>query len=113
MGIITTLKEGDKVHYIPYKDCDPSEYENGIVKRVIEVEGHILGAFVVYHCNNEWDNYENYTPARTDIIDLREGWANLTQEEIEAECEHYYLPSGGKWSPQSQRTCQFCHKTIE
>ncbi len=32
----------------------------------------------------------------------------------EEECEdHYYLPSGGKWSPIGQISCQYCGKTIE
>ena len=29
---------------------------------------------VVYHCNNDWDNYRNYTAATTNIIDLKIGW---------------------------------------
>lgn len=29
------------------------------------------GPFVVYNCAGEWDNYENYTAAKTDWNDLR------------------------------------------
>ncbi len=28
-----------------------------------------------------------------------------------AKCDHEYLPSGGKWSPQSQMTCINCGHT--
>lgn len=35
------------------------------------------------------------------------------QEKREQDCgEHYFLPSGGKWSPEGQMSCQFCGKTI-
>lgn len=68
------LTEGQKVHYVPFTDADPSTYENGIVKSVIEEGGYQLGAFVVFNCGGEWSNYKDYTAARTDIIDLREGW---------------------------------------
>ena len=37
----------------------------------------------------------------------------LKQQKREDECgEHYYLPDGGKYSSSSQRSCQFCGKTI-
>ena len=26
--------------------------------------------FIVYHCDNNWDNYQNYTAAATDPRDL-------------------------------------------
>ena len=57
---------GDKVHYVSV-----GKVENGIVKSLPDFEF----AFVVYHCAGEWDNYQNYTGARTRISDLREGWA--------------------------------------
>jgi hypothetical protein len=59
------LKPGDKVHYCP----EYGKIENGIVKAI-----PTNGAFVVYHCNGDWDNYQDYTAQLTDIEDLREGW---------------------------------------
>lgn len=44
--------------------------EKGIVKSVSDDEH----AFVVYNCGENWDDYENYTAARTKISDLEEGW---------------------------------------
>lgn len=64
------LEKGSKVHYIPYKYCYSTQYENGIVKEV--VNDHEVR--VVYHCAGEWENYENYTSALTDIKYLRLGW---------------------------------------
>jgi len=65
-----SLKLKQKVHYIPFKGCSPSEYENGVIKS-IQDDNHV---FVVYHCNGEWENIENYTAARTEISQLRVGW---------------------------------------
>ena len=33
---ISTIKIGDKVHYIPFEGCDESLIENGIVKEIPE-----------------------------------------------------------------------------
>lgn len=44
--------------------------EPGIVKAV---EGHV--AFVVYNCGGDWENFENYTAARTNLWDLSFGWS--------------------------------------
>jgi len=59
------LKPGDKVTYHSF-----SKKEKGIVKSISD-EDHV---FVVYHCDGEWDNYEDYTAARTYIGDLTRGW---------------------------------------
>jgi hypothetical protein len=59
------FKPGDKVTYKQNLSC-----ENGIVKSVYD-ELHV---FVVYHCDNNWDDYQNYTAAKTAIEDLVEGW---------------------------------------
>lgn len=64
---IVKLKEGDKVHYCP----EYGKKENGIVKELRD-----NGAFVVYHCAGQWDNYRNYTGALTDYKDLKTGWVN-------------------------------------
>lgn len=71
------FKQGDSVHYIPYKECDPSEYQNGIVKS--EHFSHPGKMFVVYHCGGEWGHYMHYTACLTNISDLREGWVTLTK----------------------------------
>lgn len=59
------MKPGDKVTYVTeYKQ------ERGIVKSVSDSD-HV---FVVYNCGNDWENYKNYTAARTRIVDLVKGW---------------------------------------
>ena len=71
------LKKGDKVHYQRdpegfaklITEGDSSGFENGIVKRD---DGDC--AFVVYHCGGEWEDFENYTAARTRKEDLEKGW---------------------------------------
>lgn len=62
-----TFKNGDNVTYFP-KHGDP---QRGIVK---EARDDI--AFVVYHCNGEWNRYENYTGQATNISDLKHGWGD-------------------------------------
>jgi hypothetical protein len=64
------FKIGDKVHYSPQR----GEKENGIVKLIYT---HI--AFVVYHCNNDWHNYADYTGQSTEVIDLKPGWIEQPQ----------------------------------
>ena len=59
------VKKGDKVTY-----KTEHKTEQGIVKRVIDKEY----AFVVYHCGGDWENYEEYTAAKTRIEDLQLGW---------------------------------------
>lgn len=61
------IKEGSYVHYNPEYGAP----ENGRVKSVGE-----LTAFVVYHCNNEWSRYEDYTGQRTDLENLHLGWVD-------------------------------------
>lgn len=66
MRIKNEIRKGLKVTYVtPFKE------ENGVVKRVCEEDD---AAFVVYHCNNDWNNYENYTAAKTSFKDLKLGW---------------------------------------
>lgn len=64
----TEIKEGMKVHYT----SPHGSKENGIVKSFSENKTIV---FVVYHCDNEWENYKNYTGAATNIQDLTAGWA--------------------------------------
>ena len=59
------FKVGQKVTYVT-----PYEKERGIVKSQAG-EGHV---FVVYNCGGNWNDYQNYTAARTRIVDLEMGW---------------------------------------
>lgn len=66
------LNPGDKVHYVPSHATNPDQFENGIVK---EGDTHDQDCVrVVYHCNEDWENYKDYTAALTYIRDLRSGW---------------------------------------
>lgn len=56
---------GDKVTYEAH-----FKSERGIVKSICDEE-HV---FVVYHCNDDWDNYKDYTGARTNVSSLMPGW---------------------------------------
>lgn len=60
------MKIGDKVTYVGH-----NKLEYGIIKSLCESSSHY---FVVYNCGGEWDNYMNYTAARTKKSDLVEGW---------------------------------------
>jgi hypothetical protein len=59
-------KVGDKVHF----DGGYGKIENGIVKSV-----QSDSAFVVYNCDNDWDNFKDYTGCRTQFIHLHPGWS--------------------------------------
>jgi hypothetical protein len=62
------------VTYVPFKGCDKSQWEPGIVK---SFNNDRKVAWVVYKCNNDWDHYENYTAACTNFSDLSPGSAGL------------------------------------
>ena len=61
------MNPGDKVTYAP----DHGKPEHGIVK---SVSGDGQTVFVVYHCNNDWARYAEFTGCGTRREDLREGW---------------------------------------
>ena len=67
------IKAGMKVTYRTHYKT-----EKGIVKS-IQNDRH---AFVVYYCNGDWDNYENYTAARTKVEDLEIGWDRDDNDEF-------------------------------
>lgn len=49
--------------------------KNGIIK---EIPNHTDDAVrVVYHCNNDWNDYKNYTSALTNLRDLKLGWREV------------------------------------
>ena len=105
---ISRLKIGDKVCYRP--SYNKSLYENG---RVISIPEEGVGTvFVVYKCAGEWNNFMNYTAQSTRVEDLEMGWKH-DEESAKEDCEHYFLPYGGKYSPAGMMKCQFCHKIIE
>ena len=68
---ISKLNIGDKVHYKPSHFSHYRDYkaENGKVKRITNDL-----VFVVYHCDNNWDSYEDYTSAATNPRYLEYGW---------------------------------------
>jgi len=68
---VSKIRVGDKVHYQPEHYGD-DEWENGMVKEVPDFSVDQLR--VVYNCNGEWDRYEDYTSALTNIRDLKLGW---------------------------------------
>lgn len=55
--------------YVTYHSFNKTE--NGRVK-ALHPDG--TSAWVVYHCNNNWDNYKDYTGALTSLADLTKGW---------------------------------------
>ena len=63
---------GDKVYYDPLKRFIGFDikYENGIIKEIVDDEY----VRVVYHCDNNWNNYQDYTGAMTAVRDLYLGW---------------------------------------
>ena len=68
---IDTIKVGDKVYYQPDYYKKDGKFENGIVKSIPSCR---VAVRVVYHCNDDWDNYMDYTAALTDVKDLYIGW---------------------------------------
>ena len=71
---------GMKVHYQPVYYKEDDSYENGIIKEIPKFakdKNSIVGynsVRVVYHCNDDWDQYANYTSALTNLQDLKLGW---------------------------------------
>ena len=65
-------KVGDKVHYQPDHYVVDDDFENGVVKEVREECEEAV--WVVYNCAGEWDRYREYTAAKTNLRDLKEGW---------------------------------------
>lgn len=61
------MKAGDKVTYSPRGS---STFQHGIIKSLSDT-GHVL---VVYNCNKDWAKYQDYTAARTSVLDLLKGW---------------------------------------
>lgn len=81
---LSEVKVGDKVCYRPKDSLSTGEFENGIIKEIpsFATDSSAYGyncVRVVYNCAGEWDNYENYTAALTDVRDLEVGWGYCTK----------------------------------
>ena len=61
------IKKGDIVTYSPFS----GNKQYGKVKSICDDPGF---AFVVFSCNDDWDNYEQYTGQKTNIKNLTKGW---------------------------------------
>jgi len=69
---IDIIKVGDKVHYQPEHFIKIKKWVNGIVKEIPE---HTTTALrIVYNCNDDWENFKDYTSALTNVCDLFFGW---------------------------------------
>jgi len=69
---LESIEVGQAVHYIPFEGCDKNIYENGMIKSINEHDSTCV--FVVFNCNDDWDNYTDYTGESTKIDQLRKGW---------------------------------------
>lgn len=98
------LKPGTLCHYSP----NHGQKQNGKVKSIGENY-----AFVVFHCNNEWDKYEDYTGQRVDLDSLRYGWVDKKGDLKPEYCDHRYIATNAKWQSATQRQCCFCGHTID
>lgn len=72
-------KVGDKVRYQP-PHFEDHEYEFGVVKEVPVTPDDAVR--VVYACNDDWDNYQNYTGCLTMIRYLIHGWEDKKKESL-------------------------------
>lgn len=78
------FKPGDKVTYIP----EYGKPEPGIIKSQCPDKNYY---FVVFHCNNDWDDYANYTGQRTHkkylkmVLKTSEEWLKEIPEANEVE----------------------------
>ena len=97
------IKVGSKVHY-----SKNGKKENGIVKTIRKNT-----TFVVYKCNEDWENYTDYTGVNTNLSDLTYGWVDEEGKLLKEFCDHYYIPSASKWEPINRRTCQWCGDIID
>lgn len=65
VDVVRDLQIGDLVHYI-----NGNTVENGRIKS-ISIDDFV---FVVYHCNEDWENFNDYTGQLTHIKHLKNGW---------------------------------------
>lgn len=72
------IKVGDRVYY-QSPHSPKNTYEKGIISGVEKSKAHV---FVVFHCNEDWDNYKNYSSQLTDLKSLYHGWVPGQHETI-------------------------------
>ena len=60
---------GQKVTYIPFDGASSELHERGMIK---EIRENII--FVVFHCNNLWGNFIDYTGQGCNPGNLKSGW---------------------------------------
>ncbi len=66
------LYVGQRVTYVPLNTFGMiGKPEKGVIKALCNDSEHV---FVVFHCNEDWDDYMNYTGARVANINLLNGW---------------------------------------
>ena len=80
------MKKGDKVKYTD----NLGVVSNGIIK---SLHDSTLIAFVVYNCNDDWTNYQNYTGISTPITRLKLGW-EMNLEEFSSKKDGIVLKHG-------------------
>lgn len=66
--VLEEIFPGKHVHYISHDGATPI---NGVVKRRSSFADKV---FVVFNCNNDWDNYIDYTAQLTPIDKLYPGF---------------------------------------
>jgi hypothetical protein len=62
---ITTLTQEDVGRWVIYRSSGGDKVEEGRLK-----SWNDTNMFVVYHCNNEWNRFQDFTGAATDPADL-------------------------------------------
>lgn len=68
-------KVGDKVQYKPFPECTEVQILNGIVKELpLHTDKEIR---VVFYCNDDWNNFMDYTSQLTPIDHLEFGWKTI------------------------------------
>lgn len=66
------VQVGDRVHFQPEYLLKEGKWENGVVKEI--PEDYTSYVRVVYKCNDDWDNYQEYTGVLTHCRDLHLDW---------------------------------------
>ena len=76
---IHIFKPGDKVHYVANGVSFP-----GIVRSTSKAffASENDEYFVVFDCDDDWDNYQDYTAIRTKIVDLKPGWPDPDKKKV-------------------------------
>ena len=68
------VRVGDKVTYQP-AHFPNNRYDEGMVKEIpTHTHDHVR---VVYNCNCDWKNFNQYTGALTHVRDLKKGWRDI------------------------------------